>query len=265
MCLKKKAPLIAVFLVVLCVGISLVGCETSQAPVSNIRIKGAIHCVHEPDNSTKTHIDIVIGKGFTGTLPDDIYSITVTGPNGDLPISKDDFIYIAQLKDFWIRIPGAPEIGIYAFTVTSNNGNGSATDTQSVIRAIPIPNTRTFSPAEGEALTRKMPSFSWTAVDAEKPLFYRLEIKDMGDKHIYRTNYVEDMLSIRLPPDLLKVGQTYRWRVRIADGANWITLNNRSHSQWLPFSVGQTHRQCEYAYQVPEKTDDGWDTSSLTA
>ena len=43
---------------------------------------------------------------------------------------------------------------------------------------------------------------------------------------------IKDMLSVRLPPNVLEEGQTYRWRVRVADGINWINVNNRSHNQW---------------------------------
>jgi CubicO group peptidase (beta-lactamase class C family) len=142
----------------------------------SIPITGAIQNVHEPNNSTKTHIDIVIRKGFTGNLPDDIDTITVTGPSGDLPISKDDFTYIPQFKDFWIRIPGSPEIGTYTFTVTSGNRSGSSTDTQSVLRTIPLPDTSTFSPAAGAILRSNTPTFSWGAVKATVPIYYRLEI-----------------------------------------------------------------------------------------
>jgi len=264
MCLQKNRLLIAVFSVLLCVGISLSGCEISQAHGSDIPIEGAIYHVHRPDNSFKTYIDIVIGKDFAGKLPEDIDSITVTGPNGDLPISKDDFTYNPLWRAFWIVIPGSPAIGTYTFKVTSSNKSGSTTDTQCVLRTIPIPDTRMFKPARGETLACKSPTFSWSVVDAGIPLYYQVQVQDMKSKDIYRTSYVEDMLSIRLPPDLLKAGQTYRWRVRVADGSDWIEMNNRSHSPWLTFSVNQTQSQCEYKYNVPAKFDDGWETSSLS-
>ncbi|NIR11550.1 MAG: hypothetical protein GTN82_39545, partial [Candidatus Aminicenantes bacterium] len=155
-----------------------------QVQADNIPIKGAIYYVHRPDNSFKTYIDIVIGKDFAGKLPDDIDSITVTGPDGDLPISKKDFIYHPQWQDFWTAIPGPPAIGTYTFKVTSGNKSGSATDTHSVNRKIPIPDTDTFSPTEGEALTCKPPTFSWTAVDAKIPLYYQIQIKDIKGNHI---------------------------------------------------------------------------------
>jgi CubicO group peptidase (beta-lactamase class C family) len=206
---------------------------------------------------------MVIGKEFTGSLPDDIDTIKVTGPKGDLTLAKSDFSYYPQFRDFWIRTPGAPEIGTYIFTVTSGNRKGSATDTESDLRAIPIPDTRTFSPAEGKTITTKTPRFSWAAVDADVPFYYRIEIKDMKDNYIFRTDYIKDMFSIRTPPNMLKAGQTYRWRVRVADGINWIELNNRSHNQWQTVTVSPTLGESEYRYQVPIETDDGWQTASL--
>jgi len=274
----KSKGLVTIILVFMGVVIGLCGCTKSSTPVTepsgkddtsklavkqnDIPIQGAITHVHAPDNSSNTYIDVYIEKGFKDNLPEDIDSITVTGPNGKLPIGKDDFTYYPQFRDFWISFPGSPATGTYTFTVTSGDKTGSATDTQTALKTIPIPDTGTFSPSEGKALTCKMPSFTWNAVEAGIPLYYCLEILDMHNS-IYRSNYGEDVLSIRLPPDLLKVGQTYRWRVRAVDGANWITLNNRSHSQLLQFSVGPILSECEYKYQIPTDTGDGWETSSL--
>jgi CubicO group peptidase (beta-lactamase class C family) len=275
----KGRVLVTILSVSLSVAILIFGCAISSTPdmgttdknedskpeakQNNIPIQGAITHVHEPDGSLKTTIDIVIGKEFTGNLPEDIDSISVTGPKGDLTLEKSDFSYYPQFRDFWISIPGSPAIGTYTFTVTSGDKTGSATDTQTALKTIPIPDTGTFSPSEGKALTCKMPSFTWNAVEAGIPLYYRLEIMDMQNNSIYRTNYGEDVLFIRLPPDLLKVGQTYRWRVRAVDGANWISLNNRSNSQWSHFSVGKIQSECEYKYQIPTDTGDGWETSSI--
>jgi hypothetical protein len=196
-------------------------------------------------------------------LPDDINTITVTGPKGDLTLTKDDSNYFPQFRDFWIRLPGAPETGIYTFAVTSGNRSGSATDTQADLKNIPIPDIRIVSPADGETISMKSPNFSWQPVDADAALYYRIDIKDMQDNYIFRTGYVKDMFSTRIPPNLLKAGQTYRWRLRVADGADWIELNNRSHNQWQQITVAQTLLEGEYTYRVPVEIDDGWLTSSL--
>ena len=93
---QKKRYLLAAFLALLFVGIGFLGYAASQTPVTdqqaknksaklaikgkNIPIQGAITHVHEPDDSSTTIIDIVIGNEFKGALPDDIDTITVAGP-----------------------------------------------------------------------------------------------------------------------------------------------------------------------------------------
>lgn len=256
---------LAAFLVALFTGTSLWDSHALQAHKDDLPIKGAVYHVHAPDGSSRTYLDIYVGDEFTGRLPEDVDSITITGPNGDLPLGKDDFTYNPKLRDFWTALPGTPAIGSYEFKVKTGNSIGTATDVQSSLRTIPIPDASTMRPARREKITCKLPSFSWAAAQESAPLYYLLEIRDEAKNGIYRTEYVKDMLSLRLPPDVLEVGQRYRWRVRAADGPDWITLNNRSQSPWLPFAVAQTQERCEYNYQVPTETDDGWETSSLDA
>jgi len=210
-----------------------------KVKLSGIPIKGVIRHVHEPDHNFKTYIDIVIGKGFTGNLPDDLDTITVTGPSGDLPIGKDDFIYLPKIRDFWIKIPGSPDIGTYTFTVTSGNMSGSAKDTQSVLRKILLPDTSTFTPAKWETLSSNTPIFSWGAVETGVPTYYQLQINKLRGGRVYATGRVEDMLSHTVPDGPLKPGQTYRWRVVVADSDNWSKVENRSHSKWISFTMAK--------------------------
>lgn len=275
---ENQKCFISITLALLYVGLGFWGCAASRIPGSDppeknetagpnssiIPVRGAVTHLHESDKKTYTVIDIVIGDPFNGALPDDIDSITVTGPQGKLALGKNDFNYHAGFRDFWISIPGVPETGTYTFTVRSGKRSGSATDTQTALRTIPLPDIRTFSPAAGETINRKPPHFSWQAVEADIPLYYRLDIKDMQDKDIFRTGYVKDMFSAHAPANMLKPGQTYRWRVRVADGANWIELNNRSQNQWQQITVAQTLQERQYSYRVPTEINDGWQTSSLT-
>jgi len=143
-----------------------------------IPITGAIHHIHEPDNRFKTSIEVVIGEGFTGNLPDDVN------------------------------------------------------------RMIPIPDPSTFSPAQGETLTSKTPSFSWGAVEySDIAIYYRLVIDDHSGNRVFSTRRVQNMLSYTVPQGVLKPGQAYRWRVRVTDSDDWIEMQNRSHSEWLSPSI----------------------------
>ena len=206
----------------------------------NIPIAGAITHIHQTDNSHKTNIEVVIGKGFSGNLPDDIDTITVTGPKGDLPIDKNGFRYIPQFRYFGIEIPGSPAIGTYTVTVKSGNMNGSATDTQSVLKTVTFADMGTFSPAKGTILRTNTPTFFWEVVKTEAPMYYRLEINRPKGGRVYSTGRVKGMFSHKIPGGILKPGQTYRWRVRVADDDNWIKMQNRSQSEWLSFTMSKS-------------------------
>jgi len=202
-----------------------------------IPVTGNIQQVRGPDNILTTLIFVDIGKDFTGKLPGDIDTITVTGPIGDLPIARNDFSYSPQWREFSISILGSPEIGTYTFTVASGNERGTAADTQSVLRALPIPDTDTFSPSDGQKVSSKSLTFSWGAVDAEVPISYRLDINDLDGNRVYMTDFVQEMLSHTVPVDKLVPGQSYLWRVRVADSSEWVQIQNRATSKWLKVTV----------------------------
>ena len=205
---------------------------TTSAKIQNVR---------EPDKSLHTHIEIFIGKDFSGKLPGDIDSITVTGPKGDLPFSKDDFTYLPQWRDFWISIPGAPETGNYTFTVTSGRKSGTATDTLYVIRSMSSPVTRLLSPATEDIVNTITPTLIWEPVDdSDVPIYYRLEIWNPSmTERVFNTNYFIDLFSYTVPAGILKPGHTYIWRVRVADHRDWHQVQNRTNSEWQTITVAQ--------------------------
>ena len=213
--------------------------ESLRFTSSGLSIRGDIQHVLLPNNISETHIDIFMEEGFTGKLPDDIDSITVTGPTGDLPISRKEFRWLPQFKAFWIGILGAPEIGTYTFAVTSGNVRGTATDTQSVIRTLPRPEISTFNPHKGETLRTKTPTFSWGAVESDTTISYLLEIREMWGTSIYMTDYTEGMLSHTVPSGELVPGKSYIWRVRVADSSDWVKVQNLAWSEWLSFTMAQ--------------------------
>ena len=207
---------------------------------SGISIRGDIQHVHLPNNISETHIDIFMEEGFTGKLPNAIDTITVTGPGGELPISKREFHWVPQFKVFWIGMLGTPELGTYTFTVISARDSGRATDTQSVIRILPRPDIGTFSPSKGETLNSKTPTFSWGAVEADVPITYMLEIREIWDTSIYMTDYTEGMLSHTVSAGELLPGKSYTWRVRVADSSDWVEVQNIAWSEWLNFTMAQS-------------------------
>ena len=253
----------AFILAVLCAAMIISGRQNVYADENQIPIEGAVYHVHRPDGSHKTYLDIVVGRPFSGQLPDAVDSITVTGPNGDLPIGKDDFNYNPQWRAFWIVLSGFPEIGTYTFKLTGGKSSGTAADTQSIINTIPIPDVTRFKPVKAEPDACRTPAFSWPLLHQSDHLYYQLQIRDLNHRHVYRTDYVKNMSFVRIPPDILKPGMTYQWRIRAADDSNWIRLNNRSQSKWVTFTRRAVTGPCNYQYTVPKKTDDGWEVSSI--
>ncbi|MBW2432893.1 MAG: amidohydrolase family protein [Deltaproteobacteria bacterium] len=188
-----------------------------------------------------TVMDVIIGQSFDGTLPDDIDAITITGPQGVLPVNKNDFTFWPSANDFYIVIPGSPRVGTYTFTVTSGNHTGSAIDTQTVLRPIPVPDISTFSPAEGETIDVKTPTFSWGSVKYfDAPVYYLFQIYDSTGEQIYRKDRTQNMTAHTVPAGILKPGENYRWRIRVSDSGHWMEEQNRSHSKRLSFKTAET-------------------------
>jgi len=73
-----------------------------------------------------------------------------------------------------------------------------------------------------------------------KPVSYRLEIRDMQRNSVYMTGFVQGMLSHTVPAGKLVSGQSYLWRVRVADSSDWVQIQNRSNSKWLKFTMAQS-------------------------
>lgn len=188
-----------------------------------------------------TVLDVIIGQSFDGKLPDDIDSIKVTGPEGVLPVRKDDFTFWPSANDFFMVMPGSPRVGTYKFTVTSGNRMGSAIDTQSVLRPIPLPDISTFSPAEGETIDLKTPTFSWGSVKYfDAPVYYLFQIYDSTGEQIYRRGRTQNMTAHTIPAGILKPGESYRWRIRVSDSGHWMEEQNRSHTKRLSFKTAET-------------------------
>jgi hypothetical protein len=125
--------------------------------------------------------------------------------------------------------------------VTSGNRQGSATDTQSIIRPIPVPDIRTLSPADGETIAIKTPTFSWGAVNYfDTPIYYLFQIYNLAGEQIYRQGRTQNMTSHTVPAGILKPGENYRWRIRISDSGHWMEEQNRSQTKKLSFSTAET-------------------------
>lgn len=234
-----------------------------HAEKNEIPVQGAVYHVQRSDASHHTYFDIVIGNSFEGKLPEDIAAITVAGPEGPLSIGKADFNHNPEWRSFWCVLPGFPKIGRYTFEVAGQNSHGSAVDIHKITRTIPLPDVSGFQRSPTESNACRSPLFSWPKIKSTIPLYYQLEIRDQNRNHLFRTDYIRDMTEVRIPPDILPPGIRYQWRVRVADGPDWLSLDNRSQSRWVNNIRSKTPSPCAYQYRVPEKAGGDQDVSSL--
>ncbi len=201
-----------------------------------IPILGEIRHIHSPGAGSRTQIEIIVGKGFPKRLPDDITKIVVTGPNGTLPMDKSDFKYYPEIRDFFIEIPGPPDIGTYTFIVYSKNQMGLATDTQSANINIPLAELNIDNLINNKMILNTTPNFSWKPLKIQTPVYYRVNILDHNKNRIHNRS-VKELLSYTVPEGVLKPGKSYYWNVRVSDSDQWDQEQNRSSSRLMKFTT----------------------------
>jgi len=211
--------------------------ELQKMIVPGIPVTAAVKHVYDQNKTHYTSFDIVIGKAYAGRLPGAIEAISIRGPAGKLSIQKDDFTYLPRLNDFWFKTPGRPPLGTYTIEVYSGTQKGSATVIQSVVKTIPLPEVRFFTPPNGATLKSANRTFSWEAAKTKEPLYYRFEINKRNGGRVYSTGYVKNMRSHTIPEGVLKSGQSYRWRIRIVDGDHWKKVQNSTRCAWQIFHI----------------------------
>lgn len=190
--------------------------------------------VHSSDGY-HTYLDVTIGNDFTGTLPDEISAINVTGPGGTVIATKPDFVYYPQWREFLAKLPGQPALGEYRFEVSGLSMTTVITDSQVTNRTIPVPDKSTFNYTN---MPGENPTFSWGAVNyTETPLYYRLIINDMAGNRVYSTSRVQGMLSHTVPAGTLQADQSYQFQVRVDDASSGNLLQNESRSDYVTFSL----------------------------
>ena len=237
---KKGLTLTKIFqLAIFSLLISFLYCSSSYAD-DNFPVDFTIWNAHLEDGSYATYFYVQVYHS-AGTLPDDIDSITITGPSGPLAYTKADFGYVDLSFGgvFWIMEPaGPPALGEYSITLVSGSSTGTDTDHQSINRSIPVTDPVSFSPAADETLYSTTPVFSWETVDyLETSLYYRIWIQDDQGNSVYISNRVKNMTSIVVPEGVLLPGQTYMWRVDISDSSDGNKIQNRSQSNFYPFTM----------------------------
>lgn len=228
-------------------------------------LKASVHCVHSPDGGVRSYFDLIFGQEFNERLPDDVGSISVTGPEGPMEIGMSDFRFIPAKRLFWVMIPGEPSLGTYTFTIKTKTRVLYASDTQSENRPLRLAEPDTFLPAKNARIHPGAQRFSWDggllfSVENERPAFYQLQIFTSGGEKIYQSKFLKETYSHQVPYSTLSPDTLYLYRVRVADHGSWGRIQNLTGSIKIPFRTAGSHG---YVYRIPEKTDDGFKVSSL--
>ncbi len=198
-------------------------------------ISGFVANLQTPDRGMMTRFGVQIGRNFPGVLPDDIDGISISGPDGDLPYSKDDFFYNGK-NEFSLNVEGSPEIGVYTFYVTSGGYTASDTDNQEVNRSIPIADP--IYPPDNSSVLNNNIIFYWNISDfSDVDLYYRIVITDLEGYEILFSESGLDKSSYALEDGLLSNNESYRWRVLASDGPDFQNIQNASVSEWFEFYV----------------------------
>ena len=170
-----------------------------------------------------------------GTLPGSIQSLTVTGPGGFNQNLKNGF-YWSQYTEFDLKVPGAPQPGLYKFTVEDTEGN-TAVSYDYVGEGLDIPlvdNTSIL--LTGNPLA---PTVSWKNI-AGYPgkLYYRLRVIDELGNSKYMS-YREPVSALTIPAGILQPGESYWIWIEAQDDRNLVFYNTRSNSNNLYYEAPQ--------------------------
>jgi hypothetical protein len=197
----------------------------------------SVKSVHFGDNQFKTFFEVEIVQAFAGDMPGEIDTITIKAPDGNTfqMYPGNDSDWDAKWNEFFLEVPGTPQKGAYDFTVTTKNGDiYTKIDTQKDLISIPIVDVSTVKIDTGS----KTPVFSWEGVSAPGTgIAYRLEIRDMGENLVFWTGRDWNMTACAVPESKLQPGTQYQYRIRAMDDSNWIQIDNRSHTEWTPFTM----------------------------
>ncbi|MFC1820223.1 choice-of-anchor Q domain-containing protein [Thermodesulfobacteriota bacterium] len=194
------------------------------------------------DGSSNTLLGVT-NIDFSGTLPDDIDSISVERDGADMGLTINDFSFNTQFNQFYAVIPGPPVAGsTYTFTITAGATSVSNADTQGTIHYLPSPGGASLYPFDGLTVYRSTPTFSWQPLYyPSTTLYYRLEVAldDLGapGDRVFATDRTTEMYHHTLPPGTLNPGQTYWWRLRVTDADTFVGAHNRRNTSWQQFTM----------------------------
>ncbi len=189
---------------------------------------------------------------YSGSLPQDIDEWAVTGPGIDLSYTGAQIaagVDGVQFDPAWNEVyaitPGSPQVGTYTFRLTIAGQTRTYTGIHHINRDLPLPDATGFAVQPDTVLSSKTPMFSWAAITdpassgiAGARIAYRLQIRDRTTgEQVVSTPRTYSMTHFTVPAGKLSAGTNYEYRVRATDSSDWLDVQNRSQSAWIPFSM----------------------------
>lgn len=201
---------------------------------------------------SNTWVSVSVGNDFQGSLPGDIDTVVVIAPDGSRHGIWPDggAEWTPEYNEIWCEIPGPATVGTYTFVVTTMDGSvGIGTDVQKDLFNIPVVNTDSVV----MDTSSKTPIFSWDPVYVENTgIAYRFEIRGVDTDFSFKSSRDWNMTQCTSPE--LEPGKQYQYRIRAVDDSNFIQVDNRSHTQWVTFTMNDTLTHTS----VPAIGLDGW-------
>ena len=247
-----------IILKVLCLFVLLTPLNVAGSPAAgDVSFSGVVQHLVLPGDRFRIFFGVYIGREFAKALPEGIDEISIEGPNGPTALTRKDFKYIGNNREFWATLPGVPAKGDYKITIVSGQEFGQIIVSLTQIRQLPVPHSQEIASGKEEEIQAARPVFSWQMPQKEVALFYQLQIRNSKGKRIYNSSFLPQTAFHRPPENLLEPGRFYAWRIRVFDNAKWMMVQNRSQTRWRTFRTGSP---LEYEYLPPKAKDDGWPT-----
>ncbi len=209
--------------------------ELNEIPPPFSLLAVTVKNVHSGNNQLKTFFEVVFEQGFSGNLPHDIASITIIRPDGTSLQAwpHGGAVWESSWNGFFLELPGSPQLGEYKFIVTAKDGSTEIkSDFQKKLITLPIVDVTKVR----IDTSSKTPIISWEPVQVPGiKMAYRLEVNGVDEPFSFRTSRDYNLTRCAVPG--LQPGKQYQYRIRAMDHSDWIIKDNRSHTDWIPFTM----------------------------
>ncbi len=170
---------------------------------------------------------------INGPSPEDVASLTVSGPSGTFDLTP--YLSFRQRGLLYFRGEDAIlEDGEYIFNLTDGFGRtGTVARYFTYDGTVPQVNPDTMLPRNGAYVGNTSPTLSFDPVMGDD-LYYQVFVMDYGSQAVWYSSPHSKATSFTVPEGLLQPNTPYWWNVRVWDGDS----RNRTTSERRYFFTG---------------------------